>query len=100
MKKYFCFLLSLIKNFFFSNKIFYVIEYVKWANYNDAINLKKFFKKKLIITNEIHGIKNSIIHVGTHYKLFDKKNLKMLTNLINLLSFGRILIEKIIFHLS
>lgn len=74
--KYFNFFLSLIKNFYFRRKIFYIIEYVKWANYNDAINLKKYFKDDLIISNEIYGIKKSIIHIGTHYKLFSKNKFK------------------------
>ena len=68
----FKFLSSLFKNFIYRKKIFYVIEYKKWANLNDAINLKKFFKGQLIISNEIYGIKNSIIHIGTHYKLLNK----------------------------
>lgn len=66
------FLISIFKNIYFQKKIFYLIEYNKWANYNDAINLKKYFKNKFLITNEILGIKNSIIHIGTHYKLFKK----------------------------
>ena len=71
----FRYLISLFKNFFFKKKIFYIIEYKKWANFNDAVNLKKFFKKKLTISNEIVGIKKSIIHIGTHYKLFLKKKI-------------------------
>ena len=68
----FKFLSSLFKNIIYRKKIFYVIEYKKWANFNDSINLKKFFKGQLIISNEIYGIKNSIIHLGTHYKLLNK----------------------------
>lgn len=66
------FLLSIFKNFLFKKKIFYIVEYKKWANFNDAINLKKFFKSKFIISHEIYGIRQSIIHIGTHYKLFKK----------------------------
>lgn len=66
----FKFLISLFKNLIYKKKIFYVVEYKKWANFNDALNLKKFFKNNLIISNEIYGIRNSIIHFGTHYKLF------------------------------
>ena len=68
----FKFLTSLFKNLIFKKKIFYVIEYRKWANFNDAINLKKFFKNQLIISNELYGIRNSMIHLGTHYKLLHK----------------------------
>ena len=69
------YLSSLLTNFFFKKKIFYIIEYKKWANFNDAKNLKKYFKNKLLISNEITGIRNSIIHLGTHYKLFKKKKI-------------------------
>ena len=69
----FRYLSSLFLNFFFKNKIFYIIEYKKWANFNDAKNLKKFFKNRLLISNEVTGIRDSIVHLGTHYKLFQKK---------------------------
>tara|TARA_B100001057_G_C22730293_1_gene903468 strand:+ start:204 stop:1259 length:1056 start_codon:yes stop_codon:yes gene_type:complete len=60
---------SIFKNFFFKNKVFYLIDYFNWANFNDAINLKNYFKGSLTITRSHIGIKNSIIHVGTLYKL-------------------------------
>ena len=69
--------LTYIRNIYYRNKIFYIVDFYNWANLNDAKNLKKFFKDKFIISYFYKGIRNSIIHIGSHYKIFnnDKINL-------------------------
>lgn len=76
LKKIYYLVKSIFLNYFFRGKIFYLIDYYNWANFNDAINLKDYFKKYLTITRSHIGIKNSIIHVGTIYNLM--KNQKFI----------------------
>lgn len=64
---------SLFKNLILNKKVYYLIDYYNWANYNDAENLKKYFKHDLAITRSFLGLKNTIIHVGTLYNLFKNK---------------------------
>ena len=75
IKKVYYLAKSIYLNYFSKSKVFYLIDFYNWANYNDALNLKIYFKKYLTITRSNIGIKNSIIHVGTIYKLLKNKKL-------------------------
>ena len=69
IKKIYLFFVSIFFNYIYNNKVFYLIDFHSWANLNDAINLKNYFRNKLIITRSDIGIKKSILHFGTLYKL-------------------------------
>ena len=56
---------SLLKNIFFQNKIFFIIDGYQWVVHEISKEKKKYLGKNFIITSTSKFIKNSVIHFGT-----------------------------------